>query len=360
MVAGGGSRRLGRVTTTGEAGAAVLALARGLVAGDAAGDRSLPEREVRAHRLGPLAYRAGCRAYRADYALSSVQAAERAAALAEAVAVLRRAGVAVAVIKGAAYAGWLYADPAERPMSDVDLLVRPRDRRTALRALAGLGYRPTVQPPLHHATALARGRSWIDLHVGIVQPGRTRISTDAVMARARPAAERADGALRLDPADEVLFLMASLMRAELFAPLLAFVDAGRLVRAVGPDAVAEARARARAYRARRGVDAALAMCARVLGEAWPAGCAAPMPRGVPAPPVGAVAAAVAPGWPQRAARRVLLSDGAREAACTAAISLARVVDRALRARGGQRAAGRWRRNQRAVAAKPSRTRTAGS
>ena len=40
---------------------------------------------------------------------------------------LNQSGIQVTVLKGAQLARWLYPDPAFRPMSDLDLLVRPED-----------------------------------------------------------------------------------------------------------------------------------------------------------------------------------------------------------------------------------------
>lgn len=72
------------------------------------------------------------------------------ALLAELARVLRAAaagGVAVMPLKGAVLAFRYYAAPALRPMSDLDLLVRPVDRDRFAEILLGLGYRETAGPP---------------------------------------------------------------------------------------------------------------------------------------------------------------------------------------------------------------------
>jgi hypothetical protein len=55
---------------------------------------------------------------------------------------LDAAGIPVIVLKGAALAETLYADPGLRPFSDIDLLIRPADVDRARQVLAACGYRP--------------------------------------------------------------------------------------------------------------------------------------------------------------------------------------------------------------------------
>jgi hypothetical protein len=209
---------------------ALAALVSVLVDGGTA--QPAPVARVRAHFLGPLAYRHGRPEFRSDFAASSIRADQQRATAAEAVEVLAAAGIPVALLKGISYAGWLYADPGERPMSDVDLLVPAAAHPDAVRALARLGYwhpGPSAQrSPRHHAMTLKRRAASVDLHRSPVQRGRLAIDWDALWSRTSPA-PWIPGALRLSLVDEVLFHFANLTRHDLIAPLLAYVDAARLL-----------------------------------------------------------------------------------------------------------------------------------
>ncbi|HVB38956.1 MAG TPA: nucleotidyltransferase family protein [Vicinamibacterales bacterium] len=86
-------------------------------------------------------------------------AAVRTRLVRDAVQALAQADVPLLVLKGAALARLVYADPALRPMRDVDLLVRPRDARRAYEVLQCLGFAPigtAVAPGHHHLEGLAK------------------------------------------------------------------------------------------------------------------------------------------------------------------------------------------------------------
>jgi hypothetical protein len=189
---------------------------------------------VRAHALAPLAFTHGLTAFRPDFALSSIRAEQQRAIAAEAVTTLAGAGVHVMLLKGISYAGWLYAEPAERPMSDVDLLVRRRDHDRAITHLVGLGYRragPAIQRSTrHHAVTLKRPHAAVDLHRSPVQHGRIAIPMGEVWRRALPADWIAGDPVRPEPLDELLLHLANLARHDLIVPAVSFVDAGRMLR----------------------------------------------------------------------------------------------------------------------------------
>ena len=56
---------------------------------------------------------------------------------------LEKANLPVLFVKGAILASVVYADPAFRPMGDIDMVVRPEGEEAALRVLDDLGYVPT-------------------------------------------------------------------------------------------------------------------------------------------------------------------------------------------------------------------------
>jgi hypothetical protein len=91
------------------------------------------------------------------------------AALAEALPLLRAAGVEPLLIKGPAVAHWLYDDPRERAYADVDLLVSRADVDRARCVFAGLGYADLMADKraserTGHAATFERGHATIDLH----------------------------------------------------------------------------------------------------------------------------------------------------------------------------------------------------
>lgn len=82
---------------------------------------------------------------------------------------LRRAGVAVVLLKGAALATWLYDDGGLRPYGDVDLLVAPGDHAKAERILVALGFGDktpglSALEQVRHARAWSRDGATVDLH----------------------------------------------------------------------------------------------------------------------------------------------------------------------------------------------------
>lgn len=54
---------------------------------------------------------------------------------------LAAAGIEMALLKGAATASWAYADPSLRPMTDIDVWVRPESMEPATACLLELGFR---------------------------------------------------------------------------------------------------------------------------------------------------------------------------------------------------------------------------
>lgn len=278
-------------------------LAAALVDGRAAAPA--PIDDVRRHRLGPLAYRAGLDHFRGDHIAASLRAEQHRAIAIEAVDTLARAGVPVALFKGASYAGWLYDEPAVRPMTDIDLLVPPHAFDAATAALTATGYRlaKAARSRFHHAVALKRPGAAIDLHRSPIQIGRAAIDFDAVWRRAVPASW-VPGALHLDPIDETLFHIGHLARHELIVVLISYVDAGRLLRRVDREHLLE---RAASWRFRRVVELSLAVIEDVLG--W--GSRRP-PRWLP--DRAEVLRGDRPRRPLEVARKLLLVEGPRELA----------------------------------------------
>ena len=234
--------------------------------GDAA---TLPLDQIRRHLLAPLAFAAGVEAFRSDAIASSLRAELRAALLDEVITAFTAAGIAVVLLKGAAYAGSIYREPGHRPMSDLDLLVRPDRVDDAHRELRRLGYwhagSPQQRSPRHHAIALKRRDASVDLHRHILQAGRSDIPIDDLWQRAR--ASHVAGALRLAPVDELVVHLAHMARHELIVPAVNYVDAVRLAAALAAGQREQVAARAREWHLLRSYAATQICLARLLENA---------------------------------------------------------------------------------------------
>ncbi len=76
------------------------------------------------------------------------------------------------LLKGAAFAGWLYSNPALRPMTDLDILVRTKDLDTMVQLAQELGYE--WHERTDHAVSLRHSRSvtHLELHTSLTScPG---------------------------------------------------------------------------------------------------------------------------------------------------------------------------------------------
>lgn len=96
---------------------------------------------------------------------------------------LAHRGIPVMPLKGALLQHWLYDDPSDRPLTDVDLLVRPAALHEAAELLEAAGYCRTrhssvgglvMQTPLGLA---------LDLHAQLFDRMRYRMPTDDLFAR---------------------------------------------------------------------------------------------------------------------------------------------------------------------------------
>lgn len=207
---------------------------------------------VRRHLLGPLAHALGAAGFAKDHVAASLLAERRLVAAVEAVEAVVGAGIPVMLIKGIAYAGRVYADAAERPMSDIDLLVPAAAHREAAAALRRLGYWPagpkSERSRFHHALTLKRRGAAIDLHRSLLQPLRAASRDPARWLRARRAPAPLAAALIPDAADEALSCLAHIARHELAVPAINYVDAARLLGRADAEVVVERAARARLSR----------------------------------------------------------------------------------------------------------------
>jgi hypothetical protein len=95
-------------------------------------------------------------------------------------------GIPVMPLKGALLAYWVYDDPADRRVSDVDLLVPEAVFDEAIEALSAQGWHPDLPVQTHERTLRAREVDLtVDLHRTLFPKGRFRLSTQDLFARGR-------------------------------------------------------------------------------------------------------------------------------------------------------------------------------
>ncbi len=207
------------------------------------------------------------------------------AQLRDIVRALGDAGVPAIVLKGPALAAAYYRDPALRPFTDLDVLVRRRDRGRALDVLATLGYAHgspgrSLAYELEHAPAanfVAPHGSFllpVDLHWECVaHPGGSRateLAADEIWSRAAPAPSWGQTARTLAREDLLVYLAAHLAIHHVLTGTLWQLDLALLLRCHGAtldwDAVSE---RAHRWRAGAAVYFALRIVHERLGAAVP-------------------------------------------------------------------------------------------
>jgi hypothetical protein len=153
---------------------------------------------------------------------------------------LERRGLHPILLKGAHLAFAVYADPALRPMNDIDLLLPPGEMEAATGALGELGYgvHPAVgadvdYSTLHHSRPVRRPSSaQIELHHRLDFPTSPfRIDHDGLRARARFDERVPFGAAVLAPEDLLLHLCTHIAYNHAFdVRLLALQDVRQVAR----------------------------------------------------------------------------------------------------------------------------------
>jgi len=96
---------------------------------------------------------------------------------------LARSGISVMPVKGALLQHWLYDDPTERSLTDVDLLVLPADLEVAVKRLESAGYRLLARPSFGPVVLRTPFGLALDLHPSLFDAARYRLSTEELFAR---------------------------------------------------------------------------------------------------------------------------------------------------------------------------------
>jgi len=279
----------------------------------------LPLRHAIATRAGVAAEPAARAAYRSTLARNLLLGA----ALDEALGALVDAGVAVQPAKGALFVELLYeGDAGARPMSDLDLLVRPEDLERAHGVMMELGYtwpgagRARFMPRYTHHRQFQRGRVLVELHFRLVHELAVDADCRAFFHETREIRFRGR---RLQVARDELLLYHTLLHAAthgLLHSALWLIDAHLLALRAGAGLDWDHVVRhARAHRSYRAVKEA----ARLVNAAFPGSLPAlPPERGLRD---RVLAWLLAPGAPVRdgpnlrsLALRALLTDSSWGAA----------------------------------------------
>lgn len=163
---------------------------------------------------------------RSEYAETWARTVGALAALPPVLEALGKAGVSVVLLKGIDLVQRLYGDAGLRPLTDVDLLVRPEEAGRAREVLVGLGFEPWEEDEDH----LERGPLLIELHSTAVDLGRiegrrfaAHLETDSIWQRARPSWGDPPYVLRPSPEDHLLYLCRHLLQHS-YEGLIWFTD----------------------------------------------------------------------------------------------------------------------------------------
>jgi hypothetical protein len=205
--------------------------------------------------------------------------------LRDVVRALGDAGIPTIVLKGPALAAAYYDDPALRPFTDLDLLVRRDHRARALAVLAAVGYvhgspGRSLAYELDHAGAVylvaapGSSRLPVDLHWEcIAHPGgshATELAAAEIWERAVPARAWGESAHALAPEDLLVYLAAHFAIHHTLAGVLWQLDLALLLQrhaaTLDWPAVLE---RARRWHAAAAVYFALRVVGEQLGAAAP-------------------------------------------------------------------------------------------
>jgi len=106
-------------------------------------------------------------------------------ALSDVAAVLGARGIAVMPLKGVLFQLVLYPDPAERALTDIDILVPEYAFAAAIEALLQAGFTPrSAGKSLIECALRAPCGMTVDLHQQLFSPGRYKLSSEALFRRA--------------------------------------------------------------------------------------------------------------------------------------------------------------------------------
>ena len=203
---------------------------------------------------------------------------------------LERPGIDIMPVKGALLQHWLYDDPAERAMSDVDVLVRPHQAWAVHDVLERAGYRPMGRSSVGAFVMRSPLGLALDLHPHLFDPARYKLPTADVFSRSSPDRALFEAAVRLpSPLDAYAHLIGKFGSDHLHAGSTDRLDEiARMPRRIeaSPELVARHLVRCGMRRVARYV---LPLVSETVGDPF----AARVLRHLPPDPIGEKVAAIA-------------------------------------------------------------------
>jgi hypothetical protein len=196
-----------------------------------------------------------------------------------------RADVAVLALKEIQLVAAVFADPALRPIGDLDLLIHHEDYSRAADLLDRLGFEPHPTEELHYAAGYGMGHNfrraaddaWIDLQWNVAQRewdayGEGTFTYDPSGMWERSAAVSAhELEIRAPGPEDMLFHLCLHLEGHSFAELILFSDIANLLAASGESINwSEVVATARSYGAESSVYYALLLTSLLLRVSPPA------------------------------------------------------------------------------------------
>jgi hypothetical protein len=127
--------------------------------------------------------------------------------------VFHEARIPLIPIKGIVLGRWLYEDIAQRPLSDLDLLIRRRDRGPLLREIQRLGW-PVQRnsEELGELSFVAHGVV-VEAHAEVVRRDLTRLTVEGLLARSTLDLQTFDFEIqRIDDVDHALLLVVEIVK----------------------------------------------------------------------------------------------------------------------------------------------------
>ena len=229
--------KIGRESTPSWRAAASRACARGV--GRSCGRANRRGDPAPAGRRSAAAHRggAGVSDYGTRPIANWVRHEQALVALRWTLAALEEARVPVLVVKGMVLAYSLYDDVAERPLSDVDLRIRPRDFFRVLRAMRARGLEAHWESRQLGAVSFLLGGTLVEFETSVGPPGLCALSVGRMMERAQ---ERAlGGGLRVQEPelhDHAVLLVVNAFKDKMVdCPKWSMDDLDTIAKRVDPD-----------------------------------------------------------------------------------------------------------------------------
>jgi hypothetical protein len=127
--------------------------------------------------------------------------------------IFKQGAIPLCPIKGVVLGRWLYDDVVDRPLSDVDLLVRPRERAALREAARKAGWRLVRASEELHELAFCVQGVVIEAHAEVVRRDLTALSADDLIERCSIDSTTFGFEIhRLDDLDHLIWLVVEVVK----------------------------------------------------------------------------------------------------------------------------------------------------